>query len=391
MDQQSLSNNDPEEQMPATQEVFLYFLLLGFINIGGPVAQITMMYNKMVERSHWLSNDRFVKIMGFAHMLPGPEALQLAIYMGYLKRGILGGILAGVTFIVPGAIVMIVLSYLYVTYGNLPQVNDVLYILKPAVLGIIAAGIIKLGRAAIKNVQLAAMLIAAIVAMLFLKIDFLVVLLMAGLVNLFVAEGLPRPKPTQGIVPILVGSLTGALVFANARWLQMAWLFLKTGLFSFGGAYASLVFVQRGAVDQYHWLTVQQLLDGVALSVATPGPLMLFTTFVGYLAGGIPGAAIATFFVFLPSFIFVILGAKYIEQVRNNRFVQAFLAGVSAAVVGIVLVVSLELIPGAVIGIPSVIIVALVFVAITYFKVDVAHVAIGAIITGIGYAVWHTI
>ena len=391
MNQKGFSNQDQDEQMPAAREVFLYFLLLGFINIGGPVAQITMMYNKMVERSHWLSKDRFVKIMGFTHMLPGPEALQLAIYVGYLKKGILGGILAGLTFIIPGAILMIILSSLYVTYGNLPQVNDVLYVLKPAVLGIIAAGIIKLGRAAIKNVQLTAILIAAIVAMLFLKIDFLIVLLVAGPINLFLTEGLPQPKPAQSIIPVLVGGLTGALVFANARWLQMAWLFLKTGLFSFGGAYASLVFVQRGAVDQYHWLTVPQLLDGVALSVATPGPFMLFTTFVGYLAGGIPGAVIATFFVFLPSFIFVIVGAKYIEQVRNNRFVQAFLAGVSAAVVGVILVVSLELIPGAVVGIPSVIIVALVFIAITYLKADVARVAIGAIITGIGYAVWHAI
>jgi len=391
MDQHSISNTDQDEQMPAAREVFLYFLLLGFINIGGPVAQITMMYNKMVERSHWLSKDRFVKIMGFAHMLPGPEALQLAIYVGYLKKGILGGILAGLTFIIPGAIVMMFLSSLYVTYGNLPQVNDVLYILKPAVLGIIAAGIIKLGRAAIKNFKLAGILIAAMLAMLFLKIDFLIVLLIAGLVNLLLAEGLPASKQTPGIVPALIGGLSGALVFANERWLQMAWLFLKTGLFSFGGAYASLAFVQRGAVDQYHWLTVPQLLDGVALSVATPGPFMLFTTFVGYLAGGIPGAVIATFFVFLPSFIFVIVGARYIELVRNNRFVQAFLAGVSAAVVGVILVVSLELIPGAVVGIPSVIIVALVFVAITYLKADVARVAIGAIIVGIGYAFWHVI
>src|ERR1044071_6999255 len=183
-----------DEQMPAAREVFLYFLLLGFINIGGPVAQITMMYNKMVERSHWLSRDRFVKIMGFAHMLPGPEALQLAIYVGYLKKGILGGILAGLTFIIPGGLVMIILSHLYVTYGRLPQVNDVLYILKPAVLGIIAAGIIKLGQAAIKNMWLAAILVGSIVVMLVLKIDFLIVLLIAGLLNLFVAEGLPDRK-----------------------------------------------------------------------------------------------------------------------------------------------------------------------------------------------------
>jgi chromate transporter len=337
-----------------------------------------------------LSQDRFVKIMGFAHMLPGPEALQLAIYVGYLKKGLLGGLLAGLTFIIPGAFVMIVLSYLYVTYGSLPQVNDVLYILKPAVLGIIAAGIIKLGQAAIKNAGLAAILIAAIVAMRFFSVDFLGVLLIAGVVNLLFTEGLPRLK-APGILPVLVGSLTGALAFVQERWLQMAWLFLKTGLFSFGGAYASLVFVQRGAVDQYHWLTASQLLDGVALSVATPGPFMLFTTFVGFLAGGIPGAVIATFFVFLPSFIFVIVGAKYIEQVRNNRFVQAFLAGVSAAVVGVILVVSLELIPGALVNLPSVVIAVLAFVAITFLRLEVAWVAIGAIATGTGYAVWHVI
>ena len=389
MDEQEIPSTEQDEQMPAAREVFLYFLLLGFINIGGPVAQITMMYNKMVERSHWLSRDRFVKIMGFAHMLPGPEALQLAIYVGYLKKGILGGILAGLTFIIPGGLVMIILSHLYVTYGRLPQVNDVLYILKPAVLGIIAAGIIKLGQAAIKNMWLAAILVGSIVVMLVLKIDFLIVLLIAGLLNLFVAEGLPTLKRTPSVLPVLVGSLTGALVLANERWIQMAWLFLKTGLFSFGGAYGSLVFVQRGAVDQFHWLTVPQLLDGVALSVATPGPFMLFTTFVGYLAGGIRGAAIATFFVFLPSFVFVIMGARYIEQVRNNRFVQAFLAGVSAAVVGIILVVSLDLIPGALVSLASVLITVLAFAAITFFKTDVARVAIGAIITGIGYAAWH--
>src|SRR5512138_389674 len=184
MESQTVPTNDQDEQMPSAREVFLYFLLLGFINIGGPVAQITMMFNKMVERSRWLSKDRFVRIMGFAHMLPGPEALQLAIYVGYLKKGILGGILAGLTFIIPGAFVMVVLSYLYVTYGNLPQVNDVLFILKPAVLGIIVAGIIKLGQAAVKSLRLAAILAAAVLAMYFGKINFLIVLLVAGVVNL---------------------------------------------------------------------------------------------------------------------------------------------------------------------------------------------------------------
>src|SRR5215216_1719511 len=388
MNEQEISNTNQEEQMPAAREVFLYFLLLGFINIGGPVAQITMMYNKMVERSHWLSQDRFVKIMGFAHMLPGPEALQLAIYVGYLKKGILGAILAGLTFIIPGAFVMIVLSYLYVTYGNLPQVNQVLYILKPAVLGIIGAGILKLGRAAIKGTRLVIILVAAIAAMYIFRIDFLIILLISGLINLLMTEGLPRTKPELNNLAIWVFGLGGTIALVDNHWLQMIWLFLKTGLFSFGGAYASLAFIQKGAVDQYHWLTASQLLDGVALSVATPGPFMLFTTFVGYLAGGVRGAVLATFFVFLPSFIFIILGAKYIEQVRNNRFLQAFLSGVSAAVVGVIVVVSLGLIPGTLVDLPSVLIMVIAFVAITFLKADVARVAIGAILAGIGYASW---
>ncbi len=391
-EQSTTANTAPEEQMPPAREVFSYFFLLGFINVGGPVAQITMMYNKMVERGHWLSQDRFVKIMGFAHMLPGPEALQLAIYVGYLKRGVPGAILAGLTFIIPGAAIMIALSYLYVTYGSLPAVNDVLYILKPAVLGIIAAGIIKLGQAAIKNAFLAVLLVAAFVGMRFAGIDFLIVLLLAGILNLLYTQGVPRLKRAPDITAMLIGGLSGGLALAiDDRWLQMAWLFLKTGLLSFGGAYASLVFIQRGAVDQFHWLTVQQLLDGVALSVATPGPFMLFTTFVGYLAGGVPGALIATFFVFLPSFIFIIVGARYIEQVRNNRFVQSFLAGVSAAVVGVILVVSLDLVPGALTGIPSVVIAGIAFAVITFLKQDVARVAIGAIVAGLLYAAWHAV
>jgi chromate transporter len=149
-----MEDSTADHQMPSWREVFSYFLFLGFVNIGGPVAQITMMFNHMVEKRRWLSKDRFIKIMAFCHMLPGPEALQLAIYVGYLKRKLWGGVLAGVTFIVPGAIAMIVLSWLYVRFGKLSQVTDALYVLKPAVLGIIAAGIIKLGRASIETCSL---------------------------------------------------------------------------------------------------------------------------------------------------------------------------------------------------------------------------------------------
>jgi chromate transporter len=383
------SNADPSDQMPKWREVFLYFLLLGFVNIGGPVAQITMMFNHMVEKRRWLSKDRFVKIMAFCHILPGPEALQLAIYVGYLKRKLWGGILAGLTFILPGAIAMIVLSWLYVKYGKLPQVMDALYVLKPAVLGIIAAGTIKLGGAAIRRFFLAVLLIGAFVGMRFLGINFLVILLIAGLSNLIFEHGWPLHKKTAPTLPVMIGGIGLLLPLVDSRLFQIAWLFFKTGLLSFGGAYASLVFVQRGAVAQYHWLSDGQLLDGVALSVATPGPFMLFTTFTGYLAGGVAGATLATFFVFLPSFVFVLGGVHYVEKVRENRTIQAFLAGVSAAVVGVIAVVSLDLIPEALVDWPTLAIAVVAFLLIAFLKRDVALVAIGAMLGGIVYSSIH--
>ena len=374
------------DQMPSWREVFLYFLTLGFINIGGPVAQITMMYNHMVERRHWLSDDRFVRIMAFCHMLPGPEALQLAIYVGYLKKKSIGGVLAGLTFVLPGALIMIAMSWMYVVYSGLPQVNDVLYILKPAVLGIIGAGILKLGRASIRNYFLAFLLVAAFAGLKFAGINFLLILLLAGLLNLLIAKGWPRLSKVRPTLPA-VGVFISFLPFANNRWFQMSWLFLKTGLFSFGGAYASIVFLEHGAVEQHQWLTSSQLLDGVALSVATPGPFMLFATFVGFLAGGFTGAIIATFFVFLPSFVFVLAGARYDEKVRDNSFIQAFLAGASAAVVGVIIVVSLELLPAALLDLPTIVIALIAFLVITIVKVDVAKVALGAMTGGVLYAV----
>src|SRR5438876_3706612 len=253
-------------------------------------------------------------------------------------------------------------------------------------LGIIAAGIIKLGRASIRNVFLAVLLVAAFVGMRFAGINFLLILLIAGLLNLIVERGsavLKRGAPT---LPLMLIGTSALIPFSDSRLFQIAWLFFKTGLLSFGGAYASLVFVQRGAVAQYHWLSDGQLLDGVALSVATPGPFMLFTTFVGYLVSGIAGAVLATFFVFFPSFIFVIAGVHYVEKVRENRMIQAFLAGVSAAVVGVIAVVSLDLIPEALIDLPTLAIAVVAFLLIALLKRDVALVALGAMLVGIIYS-----
>jgi chromate transporter len=217
----------------------------------------------------------------------------------------------------------------------------------------------------------------------FFGINFLLILIIAGLLNLVVKEGGPQLRRTTPSLQITIGGVALLIPFLDSRLFQIAWLFFKTGLLSFGGAYGSLVFVQQGAVAQHHWLTDGQLLDGVALSVATPGPFMLFTTFAGYLAGGLAGAILATFFVFLPSFIFVLVGAHYVEKVRDNKAIQAFLAGVSAAVVGVIAVVSLALFPEAIVGWSGIAIFLAAFLAIVLLKRDVALVAICAMAGGI--------
>src|SRR5262249_12769341 len=190
--------------------------------------------------------------------------------------------------------------------------------------------------------------------------------------HLMIVEGIARFRTRMVALPLLlIGAVEGG---ALPRWLEISWVALKTGLFSIGGAYASVVFLEKGAVDQHHWLTSSQLLDGVALSVATPGPFMLFTTFVGYISGGVSGAVLATFFVFLPSFVLAIAGAHYIEQLTHNRIVHETLAGVSAAVVGVICVVSLDLAPSAIVDVPAAVIAVVAFLAIVLFKTDVALV-----------------
>ncbi len=250
-DHQDQPDRVADHQMPSWREVFSYFLFLGFVSIGGPVAQITMIFNHMVEKRRWLSRNRFIKIMAFCHMLPGPEALQLAIYVGYLKRKLWGGVLAGLTFILPGAVLMILLSWLYVKYGQLPQVMNALYVLKPAVLGIIAAGIIKLGRAAIRNLFLAVLLVGAFAGMRFAGINFLLILLIAGLLNLIAENGWPLLKKTAPtLLAIIVGA--GALLpLRDSRLFQIAWLFFKTGLLRFGGAYASVAQTHVSALAKH--------------------------------------------------------------------------------------------------------------------------------------------
>jgi chromate transporter len=388
----STSNCDNElanhgERSPSWSELLSTFLYLGSTNIGGPATQTARMHRHIVDRKHWLSSDRFERAVNSCNVLPGSQLLQLAIFSGYLKKKYLGGLLAGLIFILPGAILMFFLARLYVVYSQLPKMALVLFILKPAVLGIITAGTIKLGASSIRNFFLAAIGGGAFVALNFAKMSLLPVLLAAGLLNLLVSAGLPRRQ--RKLSPTRSFSISAAILLFlsfHPHWLRLSWLFLKTGLFSFGGAFSSLAFLHQGAVEDYRWLSPGQLLDGVALSVATPGPFMLLSTFVGHLSGGTQGALLATFFVFLPSFLFVLGGSRYFEKQNSTEFIQPFLDGTSAALVGVMIVVTIQVAPEVLLRSPTVVIAIASMLMIVLWKVDVAIVAAVAIIGGVLYA-----
>jgi chromate transporter len=388
------NQNVPERKadgIPSWGELFLYFLTFGFLSVGDPEAQIASIYSHTVEQRRWLSKERFNKILAFCLVAPGSEALQLVISVGYLKRGLKGGVLAGLLFILPGGLLMILLTRLYVTYGRMPEVNVVLFILKPAVLGILMAGVIKFGAAAIRNYLFAAILVASFAALSLSLTNLLLILIAGGSFNLLVSQGWPllQRRITQPRV-LVISTLLLALPFLHPHWLKMAWLFLKTGLFSFGGAYASLAFLQQGAVEEHRWVSAYQLLDGLALSIAIPGPFMLFSTYIGYLSGGLAGAILATFFVSLPSFVFVFVGSRYMDMVTNNAAIQSFLAGASAALVGVIIFITIEIAPLALAGTATIAIAISTFLIVALLKINVALVGALAMLGGIGYAFFNT-
>jgi chromate transporter len=379
--------NQQHERSPSWVELLSTFLYLGSTNIGGPATQTDRLGRHIVDRKHWLSRERFDRAVACCNVLPGSQLLQLAIYSGYLKKKYSGGLLAGLLFVFPGAILMFFLARLYVVYSQLPKMALVLFVLKPAVLGIITAGAIKLGASSIRNFFLAGIATGAFVALNFSKVSLLAVLLAAGLLNLLASAGQPRLQGKVNTIRSLsISAAILLLLSIHPHWLRLSWLFLKIGLLSFGGAFASLAFLHQGAVEDYRWLSPGQLLDGVALSVATPGPFMLLSTFVGYLSGGTQGALLATLFVFLPSFVFVLAGAPYFEKWNDTEFIRPFLEGTSAALVGVLVVVTIQVAPEVLLRSPTVVIAIAAMLMIVLWKVDVAIVAGAAIIVGLVYA-----
>jgi chromate transporter len=330
------------------REIFWYFLKLGWLAFGGPVGQIGLMHLQCVERQKWIDEEEFIRALNFCHVLPGPEALQLAIYIGYKKRGRLAGALAGLLFILPGFITLTALAWIYVRFGKTPQVLGVLWGFRPVGLALLLAALVRLSRAALKGPFAIFLALAAFGAFFFGQVPFIPVLLACGVASIAWKRLGPGSGAAVASLLLLLPARADAAETAARRVFDISWFFLKIGLFSFGGAYAVLPYLREGAVQTHGWILDQQMIDALALGETTPGPLISIGIFVGFLAGHGAGAAwrgacAATFWMFLPSFVFVLGAAPYMGWLTSQPGVKSFLRGITSGVVGLMFSISIPL------------------------------------------------
>ena len=371
-------------------QAFVYWLKLGFISFGGPAGQISIMHHDLVETKRWISEKRFLHALNYCMLLPGPEAQQLAVYIGWLMHRTWGGIIAGTLFFLPSFFILTGLAWIYMAYGSVPAVVGALYGIKPAVVAIVLFAAYRIGLRALKNQVLWAIAVLAFIAIFVFKLPFPLIILAAGLMGHFGGRNSPQyfklggghgradkghgralidddtPTPEHALfswvkmariaivgIAIWIVVMAGLIVSYGweATFTQMGWFFTKAALLTFGGAYAVLPYVYQGTVEHYHWLNPTQMIDGLALGETTPGPLIMVVTFVGFVGGWVTqvfgpnavfasafvAAAIVTFFTFLPSFIFIFMGGPFIETTHGNLKFTAPLSAITAAVVGVIL------------------------------------------------------
>jgi chromate transporter len=379
-------------------EIFWYFLKLGWLAFGGPVGQIGLMHLQVVERQKWLDEEEFIRALNFCHVLPGPEALQLAIYIGYKRGGHAGGALAGVLFILPGFITLTGLAWIYVHFGKTPEVLGVLWGFRPVGLALLLAALVRISRATLKGPFPVALAATAFLAFYLAHVQFLLVLLGCG----FACLGWRKAAPAAAVLALLLPSSAEAAETAARRVFDISWFFFKVGLFSFGGAYAALPYIREGAVATYGWISDRQMIDALALGETTPGPLISIGIFVGFLAGqgrGVPwlGAAAATFWLFLPSFVFVLGAARHMEWLTSKPGVKEFLRGVTSGVVGLMFAISIPLaqvafMPAGTVDQVTVVLGLAAFAALTFWKwrLNVVVVVVAGGLLGIlrAFAPW---
>jgi chromate transporter len=377
------SSREPQPQ-PTRAEAFRFWLKLGLISFGGPTGQIAIMHAELVEKRRWISEARFLHALNYCMLLPGPEAQQLATYIGWLLHRTWGGVVAGTLFVLPSALLLWGLSFIYVAWGSLPGISAVFDGLKPAVLAIVVAAGFRIGRRTLRNEVMATIALLAFAAIYFGRVPFPLIIAAAALVgwighrvrpdkfqvvkghgamtgggSVIGEQAVAHARPSLGRalrvtavcltlwwVPVL---LTGAVLGWDHVLFRQGLFFSKAALVTFGGAYAVLPYVSQQAVEHYQWLQPGQMLDGLALAETTPGPLIMVLQFVGFvgawqqpapfspLVGATLGAAITTWVTFLPCFLWIFLGAPYIERLREHRALTAALSAITAAVAGVVL------------------------------------------------------
>lgn len=371
-------------------EAFRFWLKLGFISFGGPAGQISIMHQELVERKRWISERRFLHALNYCMVLPGPEAQQLATYIGWLMHRTWGGIVAGGLFVLPSLFILIALTWIYLVWGDVPAIAGMLYGIKPAVTAIVVVAAMRIGSRALKNSVLWAIAAAAFVALFALKLPFPLIVIGAGIIGYIGGQVAPKlfatggghgagdksygaaviddetPTPQHALftwkrfaavlaIGLLLWGAAMALLVTVYGWQsplsQMGWFFTKAALLTFGGAYAVLPYVYQAAVEQYQWVTPLQMIDGLALGETTPGPLIMVVAFVGFVGGwttqflgpdqlllaGALAASVVTYFTFLPSFIFILLGGPLVETTHGDLKFTAPLTGITAAVVGVIL------------------------------------------------------
>lgn len=335
--------------------LFARFLRHGLLAWGGPVAQIAAMHRDLVEREQWVDETRFRKQLAVYQALPGPEATELAVWFGTLARGRWGGLVAGLAFLLPGVVMVTALAALYVRFAETSAWADVaLYGVRPAVLALVAIGFWRLARASLREPPLLAVaLLSAGVAFAFPNLSFLVVLLAGGLAAS--AWRIYRGGRILGLaLPVALPALAATFPALHVAGLgALAALMAKVGLLTFGGAYTAIPFLHQGAVVQHAWITEDQFLDALALSGMVPGPLIAVSTFVGYQAAGIAGAALATVVVFAPAFAFTLVGHGFFERLVESSRPHEALLGVTAAVIGLIIVALVPLAQAALIDAPT--------------------------------------
>ena len=361
-------------------EIFVRFLKFGALAWGGPAAQIAMIKRECVDEEGWVDEETFRKTLAVYQVLPGPEASELCIYFGRIRGGKLGGFLAGLGFVLPGFILMLGLSVLYVEADLAQHLDELFYGLKAAVGAIVAGALVRLSRSFITDVPLAVLAVAAFVITVFASASFALVLVGAGVAYELWTNGLRWARQASSVTlgpAALLAAAAGALTLSLTG--EIFWEGLKAGLVTFGGAFTVIPYLHDATVGGQHWLTEREFVDGLAISGVLPAPLIIFSTFVGYLAGGLGGGIVMTIGIFLPAFVLPIFFHRGLVAVAENPRIRPFLLGVAAGVIGLIAAVTIDILDASIVDVPTAILAVAAFAALNRWhgKFTVVAVVLG--------------